>query len=666
MKFKNPIFSLIDLASVVFFMTLAGYLRFAGLENAGFNFDEGYALELAANILEIDPFTATGLPSSVGIFNSSAFLYLLTIPLLFNSDPLWATGFVALLNTLAVGVCYGIARRWFGLGPAIIATSLYALNPYAVIFSRKIWAQNVLSIFSVALLACLLLFQKGKRPWWGATAILIWAIAIQIHFSAAALLPVMAFSLVTGINRRNMRQLVFGGLLFLASFVPMILGGTGESLNRLPAVLSEGRFDMESWSLMRHLVLGDGDKAFFGKDVASLTQHLFIENPIVRFLTIRIMPFLTAAAILYMFAYPFKTGRLDDYSWRRLVIGLASVSAPLLFVYQPGGQLYKYYLLTIWPASFMAVGILLNDLTTLIRDIDSRGRRTFIGSWAVLTIWLFVLASVQRFDHAKFLRLSGQNEGMTVGRVKSIAEAVRAIQASGDVYMVNLSRGLSTTLRYSLRQQHRVRGSVSGLSLPVVVNQHPTVVILKSEDQPAVREIDANLAGQFVQQHSFEGDTRKLLLYHLDFESALEICHKEPVSAPTFDGQVTLAGTHLQPTDGTDIVIVNCWLVHHRPADLPDQLSVFNHLVDGNGEKVTQVDGLGHVPAQWQDGDMILSYYLLPIPPDIANGEYHLLTGLYRLDTGRRIPIAQGDQVAEQVRTGPYSFENGLLQSRDP
>ena len=373
-----------------------------------------------------------------------------------------------------------------------------------------------------------------------------------------------------------------------------------------------------------------------------------------------------AAAVLYMFAFPIKRRRLDDCSWRRMVIGLASVSAPLLFMYHPGGQLHIYYLLTIWPASFIAVGILLNDLTTLVRNLGSRGRLALYGCWAVLTIWLFVLASVQLVDHARFLRLSRQNEGMTVGRVNSIAEAVRTIQDSGEVYMINLSRDLSTALRYALRQQHHVRGSVSRDTQAVVVNQQPTILILRSEDQPIAREIASNMAGHMVRKFSFEGDTRKLLLYQVDYEDALELCQQNPLSAFTFGGQVTLAGTHLQPTDGRDVVIVNCWHVHQRPADLPDQLSVFNHLVDGGGNKVTQADGLGHVPTQWRDGDIILNYYLLPIPSDIADGEYHLLTGLYRLDTGRRIPIAQRDHVAEQVQTGPYTFEKGRLQIHYP
>ena len=62
MTHKISLSSLLDLGLVLFFMTLAGYLRITGLENANFNFDESYALELAADILNIDPFTARGLP----------------------------------------------------------------------------------------------------------------------------------------------------------------------------------------------------------------------------------------------------------------------------------------------------------------------------------------------------------------------------------------------------------------------------------------------------------------------------------------------------------------------------------------------------------------------------------------------------------------------------
>ena len=663
---RFPFFSLIDLVLVVAFMALAGYLRFAGLDNAGFNFDEAYALELAADILEKDPFTATGLPSSVGITNSSAFPYLLTIPLLFNSTPLWATGFIALLNTFAVGGCYGIARRWFGLGPAIIATSLYALNPWAVISSRKIWSQYVLSIFTVGLLACLMLYERGKRPWWGAVAMLVWAAAIQIHMSAAALLPVMVFSLISGINRRNVHKLFIGCLLFLCSFAPMVFSESGESWNKLPALLSNSSVGLGSWRVMQELVMGDGDTAFFAKQVVSPVQRLFREQSVARFLTVRIVLVLTATAVFYMFAVPVRRSRLNNCSWRRMVIGFASVSSPLVFMYVPGGPLYYYYLLTIWPATFIAVGILLNDSTNLVRRVITRGRLTLIACWAVLTLWLLLLASIQFSDHAMFLRNARHKGGMTVGRVNSIVEAVRSIQDSGDVHLVNLSLDLTTALRYALRDQHLVRNSVSRGSQSVVIRQQPTILILRAEDKPFTREIESKVARHLVRQVSFEGDPRRLSLYQVDYQDALELCQQTQISALTFDGQVTLAETRLQPTDGGDVFGTNCLQVHQRPADLPEKLKVFNHLIDSGGEKVAHADGLGHVTTLWLDGDIILNYFLLSIPSDIADGEYHLLTGLYRLDNGRRIPVAQDDQFAEQVQTGPFTFEDGLLQSNRP
>lgn len=181
-----------------------------------------------------------------------------------------------------------------------------------------------------------------------------------------------------------------------------------------------------------------------------------------------------------------------------------------------------------------------------------------------------------------------------------------------------------------------------------------------------IQEIKSSIAGQVVRQFSIEGDSRILFFYQVDYEDALDECRKTPTSGLAFDGQVTLAGVHLQRIDNGDVIIQNCWRIQQRPAELSDQLKVFNHLIDGEGEKITQADGLGHVPSQWREGDIILNYYLMPIPAGIPDGEYHLLTGMYWLDSSRRIPISQEGQFAEQAQTGPYSFKQGVLQTNGP
>ena len=635
----------VDFVLATLLMALAGYMRFARLELAAFNFDEARALELAADILEKDPFTTRGLPSSVGIVNSAAFPYLLTIPLLFSSSPLWVTGFIALLNTLAVGGCYVLARRWFGLGPAVIATSLYAMNPWAVNFSRKIWAQNVLSAFTVAILFCLFQFQKGRRPWWGVAGMLTWAIAIQVHFSAAALFPAVAIALITGISRNNIGKLSVGCLLFLATFAPIILSDTGDSWNRLPAVLSTNRFDLSSWRLMQELVVGGADSGFFS------TGFLRV---------------LTIAAGIYMFTFLMSRPHLDDRTWNHMVIGIASVSAPLVFMFRPGGQLYIYYLLTIWPAFFITVGILLRDIASLAGRVSARGGLAVAACWAVIALWLFVLASLRISDRVQSLRITRNDEGMTVGRAHEIVEAVHSIQETGDVYLVNLAHRFLPVVRYTLRDQYHVRESLSRESESIAVRRRPTVLVFGPENSPIIQEIVSRVAGQLARQISIGGDSRVLLLYQADYEDALDECRKTPMTGLAFDGQVTLAGVHLKRIDNGDVIVTNCWRIHQKPADLSDQLKVFNHLIDGSGEKIAQTDGLGHVPSQWREGDIILNYYLMSIPADIPDGDYQLLTGMYRLDTSRRVPIAHDDQFAEQAQTGPYSFKRGILQTHVP
>ncbi len=626
-------------------MALAGYMRFARLDVASFNFDEARALELAADILEKDPFTARGLPSSVGIVNSAAFPYLLTIPQLFSSSPLWATGFIAFLNTLGVGGCYVLARCWFGLGPAVIATSLYATNPWAVNFSRKVWAQNVLSTFTVAILFCLFLYQKGRRPWWGVAAMLVWAVAIQIHFSAAALLPLMAVSLVSGLNRENMLKVLSGILLFLAAFAPVYFGDTGGSWNRLPEVLSRSRFDMSSWRLTLELIMGGGGPAS---------------------VAVRIIPFLAAAGAINIVDSLLRWPHREDGKWHRMVILMASVSAPLVFMFRPGGQLYVYYLLTVWPASLIAVGILFGDAADLVRRFSAGRKLALAAFWAVPVVWLLVLASTRLSSQVQSLRLAGSGEGMTVGRVNEIVDSVHSIQVTGDVYLVNLSLHLSAALRYTMRDQYHVRESLSRESESVAIRRQPTVLIFRAEDNAIIEEIESRIAGRLVRRISFEGDSRILLLYQVDYEDALEQCQQTPTAGLTFDGQVTLAGVHLQRIDNGDVIVTNCWRIQQKPGDLSDQLKVFNHLVDGDGEKITQADGLGLVPSQWREGDILLNYYLMPIPADIPDGEYNLLTGMYWFDTSRRVPISQDGHFAEQAQTGPYIFEKGVFQRDGP
>jgi hypothetical protein len=71
--------------------------------------------------------------------------------------------------------------------------------------------------------------------------------------------------------------------------------------------------------------------------------------------------------------------------------------------------------------------------------------------------------------------------------------------------------------------------------------------------------------------------------------------------------------------------------------------TLFTHLISSDGDLVAQHDSLpqqGRAPTScWHPGEIILSTYTLHIPPDAAAGTYTLYTGLYRYETGERLPL---------------------------
>ena len=90
---------------------------------------------------------------------------------------------------------------------------------------------------------------------------------------------------------------------------------------------------------------------------------------------------------------------------------------------------------------------------------------------------------------------------------------------------------------------------------------------------------------------------------------------------------------------------------------------VFNHLLDADGNLVVQADGpplpdslLRRGTKDWDDPEEIIysREYLLSLPEDLAPGEYNLVTGFYRRDTGQRLlsPTGEDSLWVTRIRVG--------------
>ncbi len=216
-------FTLRDWLTLGLILILAGWLRLGMPEAVEFFHDEAMVSTLAQEMAQGVRFPLEGIISSVGIPNPPTSIYLMALPYRFTSNPIIATMFIAGLNVLGVGLFWYILRRYYGYGVALVGGLLFAVNPWAVFFSRKIWQQNFwLPFFLLGLLLALYgLWENGalsrRRKAAQALVLPIWLFAFQMHFAAWALLPL--YILFVWYGRKQFSRMAFAFSLVLSALV---------------------------------------------------------------------------------------------------------------------------------------------------------------------------------------------------------------------------------------------------------------------------------------------------------------------------------------------------------------------------------------------------------------------------------------------------------------
>ncbi len=119
-------------------LALAAILRFWRLGAVSFTFDAAAVSNLAAQWIDQGRLPLQGMVSSTGFRNPPLAVYLISLPLRFSRDPLVLTGFVIVLNLLAVAGTFWLGRRYWSTGVGLLAALLWAVSPWAVQHSRAV------------------------------------------------------------------------------------------------------------------------------------------------------------------------------------------------------------------------------------------------------------------------------------------------------------------------------------------------------------------------------------------------------------------------------------------------------------------------------------------------------------------------------------------------
>ncbi|MFN2237731.1 MAG: ArnT family glycosyltransferase [Anaerolineales bacterium] len=185
-----------------------------------FKEDEAFNLMKARELSELKSFPTRSGVSSTGIPEPPVFMYLLSVPIVISDDAVFVTGWIALFNVIGVFLCYLLVRRHISASTALITASFFAISPWQVLFSRKIWTQNLVPPF--ILLFLLLLFEAvfRNRPHFIVYAIMLLSICLQLHISAVFMVIFMLILTIWQRRNINMKYLGIGVLLALLLFTP--------------------------------------------------------------------------------------------------------------------------------------------------------------------------------------------------------------------------------------------------------------------------------------------------------------------------------------------------------------------------------------------------------------------------------------------------------------
>jgi 4-amino-4-deoxy-L-arabinose transferase-like glycosyltransferase len=374
-------------------LILAAILRLGAPGVIEFKRDEAALSQLALDMARGENFPLLGISSSVGIPNAPFNIYVMAIPYFFSSDPTLATQFIGLLNVLAVGLTYLLARRYYGVTAAVVAGLTYAVSPWGVIDSRKIWAQDLLPFFILLTLGTGLAgFVEGKK--WGQWLHLpLLVITGQIHYAAFVLLPLILYLIVIG-RKRWTRA-------FALSIIPSILLtlpyaiGTLQIVQQNPDAVSRSSLTAEPRAItLTTQTLEYAVLTIAGTDIHSLAGPE------------RFQDYLNSVPNVYPLFYLLAAGVVVSSIWmlirlwrkrdeRTVIDGLLLlwIAIPILAFSVTWTAIYPHYLIPIMPVAYIILGVgaqaIWNQRGNLWRRVFVVGG-AILGAIVVLQVWLLV------------------------------------------------------------------------------------------------------------------------------------------------------------------------------------------------------------------------------------------------------------------------------------
>jgi hypothetical protein len=659
--YTNP-FTPVEAIVFIAIIMLAAVLRVGAAGIVEFKRDEANLSYMALDMARGREFPLLGIDSSVGIRNAPINVYIMVVPYLFSSDPTVATQYVGWLNVLGVALIYLMARRYGGPVAAIIAAVTFAVSPWGVVYSRKIWAQDMLPPFIIATVWTGILGFVEKKRWAQWFHLPLLAFTGQIHYVCFVLIPITLYLLVVG---RKALTRAFWGSMFVTALVllPFAIGIIREAQlhpTQIQRILS-GETIIANPTKPKGIQL-TADAAFFawftvnGNNLHAITGEQAFRD--------------------YLAQVPPTTGLFDVYG---VVIVLAVVWLGVRTVRRRDARapiditlllwvlitpvafsvtwttVYPHYMIPILPAAYLILGLAAADLQRSLRALlnrEGQARSATVWYWAGMSVLVGALTVTLGFQLVWQTKL---NEfvnthntpggfGTPLGYLTPIRTAI--LKESPSQVIVNLD---GQYIGY-----HDEATVWNFLLYDIPTRRYADAATELYPAEPAVYLTHqcngemANSTAQFTLRTEAEGCLAITTRTAADFPAAMFT----PI--PNADQQQFANGlrfTHYrwEPQTGC---LVAVWTTTAGP--VPEDYSTAVHFVDQQGNKILDADGLSYRGQLWRAGDRVARRFCLQYGQERIPEIRGVRLGLYtttETPTGRQfngvgLLDAQGQAIA--------------------
>lgn len=373
---KKILFNKFTVAQVLFILIVftAAFLRLYHLDYMEFKGDESKNSFKALQFAQEGIIPLTTAVGSTGINDPPIFAYLITLPYLFSSNPVFAAGFIALINILGIVLCYHFVKKFYSLRAALIAISLYAVNPWHMLFSRKIWMQNALPPFIIVFLFLLFQTLYNKKKNYIIYTLFTLGLLFQLHLSAAYFLLLTIIILVVSRKEISGKKLGIGVLAFLLTFVPYFIFQVKNNFidvyTMLDIMKQESRLHTEAFTIPFRLVTTSGFDYSLGADFYAF-ENLICKIPALDIL----LSVLLLASFLLLFL---KRDKKNSVFIVWLVLGLLYIATNKI------ETIHVHYFHSFYPLFFILTGILIN---WLYEKMPGARKYVITGILAILVVY---------------------------------------------------------------------------------------------------------------------------------------------------------------------------------------------------------------------------------------------------------------------------------------